>query len=391
MRRHEVHCGFVPLTDAAVPIIAAEMGFAAQEGLDLILHRENAWAALRDKLAMGRLDAAHMLSPAPVAMSMGLGGLARPIDALTVLSVNGDVIGVSPALAERMRAAGAPADFMDAAGAGRALIDAAEHPLRLGVPYPFSMHAELVYYWLGALGLTAPEGLSVRTVPPPLMAEAMAMGEIDAFCVGEPWGSIAVERGVGELILPGCAIWRFAPEKVLAVRRGWAEEREDAAHALIRACWRAARWIAEPGRAGAVARVLAEPRWLDVSAEVIERSLTGRLRLRPGAEEVEAPRFLAFHAGAAGFPWRSQAVWIASRLARRNGLDAQEAAAAARACFRPDLYRAALAPHGADLPGASEKVEGALHRESPVASSRGEMFLGPDAFFDGKEFDPDCP
>ncbi|MEO0681875.1 MAG: hypothetical protein AAF192_15830, partial [Pseudomonadota bacterium] len=112
---------------------------------------------------------------------------------------------------------------------------------------------------------------------------------------------------------------------------------------------------------------------------------------RPGAEEVEAPRFLAFHAGAAGFPWRSQAVWIASRLARRNGLDAQEAAAAARACFRPDLYRAALAPHGADLPGASEKVEGALHRESPVASSRGEMFLGPDAFFDGKEFDPDCP
>ncbi|MEO0678897.1 MAG: ABC transporter substrate-binding protein, partial [Pseudomonadota bacterium] len=81
MRRHEVHCGFVPLTDAAVPIIAAEMGFAAQEGLDLILHRENAWAALRDKLAMGRLDAAHMLSPAPVAMSMGLGGLARPIDA----------------------------------------------------------------------------------------------------------------------------------------------------------------------------------------------------------------------------------------------------------------------------------------------------------------------
>jgi NitT/TauT family transport system ATP-binding protein len=98
---------------------------------------------------------------------------------------------------------------------------------------------------------------------------------------------------------------------------------------------------------------------------------------------------LEFHAGAANFPWRSQAIWIATRIADRLGLDRAEAATAARACFRSDLYRANLGPIGADLPGASEKVEGALSRRTPVASSTGEMFLGPDCFFDRQQFDPD--
>ena len=107
-------------------------------------------------------------------------------------------------------------------------------------------------------------------------------------------------------------------------------------------------------------------------------------------EEQEAPGFMEFHAGAAGFPWRSQALWIAQRLAARLGLDREEAAAAARACFRADLFRANLGPIGADLPGASEKVEGGLDRRESVASVDGEMLLGPDSFFDGRVFDPDA-
>ncbi|MDE3029268.1 MAG: ABC transporter substrate-binding protein, partial [Paracoccaceae bacterium] len=206
MRAVPLTVGIIPLVDAAPLVIARELGFAEEEGLTLSLHVAPSWSTLRDMLALGSIEAAHMLAVMPVAMALGLGGIAQRIDVLSVLSVNGNAIGLSRDLAERLRAAGHVFDFADATMAGRALIAASGKRLRIGVPFPFSMHAELLYHWLGALGLAAPEGLNVVTVPPPLMAAAMAEGEIDAFCVGAPWGSIAVETGVGELLLPGTAI-----------------------------------------------------------------------------------------------------------------------------------------------------------------------------------------
>lgn len=387
MSLRRIDCGIIPLVDSAPLIIARELGFAAEEGLDLQLHVERSWSSIRDKLALGRLDAAHMLAPVPIAMSMGLGGMALPLDALMVLSVNGNVVGVSRQLAEKMREKGVPNDFMAAEEIGRVLVSVCPRPLRVGVPFPFSMHAELLYYWLEALGLRAPQELDVRTVPPRLMVEAMAEGEIDAFCVGEPWGSVAVEKGVAELILPGCAIWRFAPEKVLAVRRGWAEREVETTASLMRAVWRAARWLSDPSRPMTASEIMARDSYLNVDSEVIERTLLGRILVSPTGEEREAPRFIEFMDGAATFPWRSQAVWIANRLARRNGLDRTEAAAVARQCFRPDLYRDNLSALGVDMPGASEKLEGALSARMPVASSTGDMFLGPDLFFDGIVYD----
>lgn len=372
--------GFVPLVDCASLVIAREMGFAAEEGLDLRLHRETSWAAVRDKLVWERLEAAHLLAPVPIAISAGIGGFSVPVDVLMVLSVNGDTIGVRPDLVVRMQGA----DFADAGATGRALVSAASG-LRFGVPFPFSMHAELLAYWFGALGAEAAE---VRTVPPPRMADAMAAGEIDAFCVGEPWGSVAVERGVASLVLPGAAIWNFAPEKVLAVRRGWAEEHPERAAALMRAVWRAAAWVAEPRHRLAAAELLARPDYVDVAPEIVDRVLAGRLVVNPKGEERRVPRLVAFFEGAATFPWRSQAVWIADALARRTGTDRTRLRAVARACFRSDLYRAVLGPVGADLPGASEKVEGALAHPTAIASTLGRLQLGPDRFFDGRVFDP---
>jgi len=210
--------GFMPLVDAAPLIVAREMGFAREESIELELKRAPSWSGIRDMLAFGRVDAAHMLSPVPIALALGLGGGGAPLSAVSVLSVNGDAIGVSQAVANRLRDVGFAFDFADATAAGKALIAAAQGRLRIGVPFPFSMHAELLYYWLNALGLPAPQSVEIHTVPPPLMSDAIAAGDIDAFCVGEPWGSMAVENGLGELLLPGNAIWAFAPEKVLAVR-----------------------------------------------------------------------------------------------------------------------------------------------------------------------------
>ncbi|MDZ4134569.1 MAG: ABC transporter substrate-binding protein [Paracoccaceae bacterium] len=371
-----LHAGYIRLFDAAPLIVARDLGFAEEERIDLRLTAAPSWSTLRDMLVFGQIDAAHMLAPVPVAMALGLGGVATRIDAVQVLSMGGTVIGVSRPLAARMRKAGHGFDFADATVAGLALIaaGAAAGGLRIGVPFPFSMQAELLYFWLGRLGLAAPLALDIRTVPPPLMAQAMAAGEIDAFCVGEPWGSIAVETGVGELLLPGAAIWSGAPEKVLALRHDRAEDHPDLTGRLMRAVWRAGRWLGDPVNRGTASEILARPEGINVSAEVLERAFLQRLAISPQGETRAAPGFQSFFADGAGYPWRSQAAWIGAQLAARHGLDRGAARDAARAVFRTDLYRRHLGGTGAEMPVASDRVEGAL----PVGGR----------FFDGSLFDP---
>lgn len=378
---------FMPLVDAAPLIAAQEMGFAEAEGLSLDLVAAPSWSSVRDMLAFGRVDAAHLLSPVPVAMAMGLGGVTTVMSAVSVLSVNGDVIGVSRALEARLRGAGHPFDFADAAAAGAALAGVAGGGLTIGVPFPFSMHVELLHVWCAATPLSGIR-IDIRTVPPPLMAQALAAGEIDAFCVGEPWGSVAVDANAGALLLPGSAIWAFAPEKVLATRTDWAETEPHLLGRLMRAVWRAGRWLSLPDSRTAAAEMLSRRIWLDVPSEVVDRALSGDLTVSPSGEVRKVPGFLEFHRGAANFPWRSQAKWIGGQIARRAGLDPAMAMQRAATVFRSDLYRAAMRGTAADLPGASEKLEGSLPHPTAVASGSGRLILERDVFFDGRVFDP---
>jgi len=152
------------------------------------------------------------------------------------------------------------------------------------------------------------------------MAEILAAGDIDAFCVGEPWGSVAVETGPGALLLPRNAIRAFAPEKILAVRTGWAETELHLLGRLMRAVWRAGRWLGIPESRIAAAEILSRKPYLDLSSEVIDWVLSGRLIISGQADQCEVAELIEFHDGAANFPWRSQAKWIASRLAARNSL-----------------------------------------------------------------------
>lgn len=381
--------GYVPLTDAAPLILAHELGFARGERLEMELVPARSWAFLRDMLALGRIEAAQMLAPMPVAAAMGLGPGLAAVDALMVLAVGGDVIGLSRALAEDLRGRGYGFDFADPFGAGAALLGRGR--LRFGVPFAFSTHAELLWHWLSACGLDGPGAVDVITVPPPRMAEAVAAGEIDAFCVGEPWGSLAVETGAGALLLPGAAIWEAAPEKVLACRRQWAESHPDLTGRLMRAVWRAQAWLDRPENRGTAAEILARHEYLNLPVVIVERALSGRFTVLPSGETRVRTGFIRFHDGAAGFPWRSQAMLFADRIARRLGLDRAAARAAGAACYRTDLYRLHLRGAGADLPGASAKLEGALAHPTAVASERGSLILQPDRFFDGTVFDPETP
>ena len=356
----QVAVGFVPLVDAAPLIVAREMGFDRAEGIVLDLRRANAWSALRDMVTFGQVEAAQMLSPMPVAAALGLGGGARSLSAIAVMSTGGEVVCVSRTLEERLRAQGHAFGFDDAAAAGRALIAAADGPLRIAVPFPFSMHAELLYHWLTALGLPSPAGLDIRTVPPSLMAAALASGDLDACCVGEPWGSMAVESHHGALLLPGSAIWSGAPEKVLGVRSDLADAKPEALLALIRAIWRAAQWLSQPASRTTASVMLATRNYLNVPAEVIDRALSGHFTVTARGDSRVADRFIGFDRVT---PQPVHAAWIGGRLAARLGLDRTAARAAAAGTFRTDLLAAALPP----IPG-----------ESPQSPRL-------DVFFDGHE------
>ena len=388
MSNTRLSVAYIPLVDA-VPLIAAEeMGFTREEGLELDLVRAPSWSSVRDMLAFGRVEAAHMLAPVPVAIALGLGGSASPFSALMVLSMNGNVIGVSRALATALEDNGHSFAMNDAADAGHAVASASKGRLRVGVPFPFSMHAELLYYWLSASGLPAPQGIEIKTVPPPLMADALAADEIDAFCVGEPWGSKSVEAGFGSLLLPTKAIWTAAPEKVLAVRTDWAAAEPDLTGRLMRAVWKAARWLGHGGQETTASELLSRTQHLDLEPHFIDRALTGRFTINERGDTRDCPGFLEFFHGAANFPWKSQGAWIASQMAARLGLDRREVMDPARAVFRSDLYRKHLTDVGAILPGASEKVEGGIEIEMAVASESGRLILPENRFFDGRIFDP---
>lgn len=386
MKPVEISVAYMPLVDAAPLIIAQEMGFAQAEGIALDLIAAPSWSSVRDMLAFGRVDAAHLLSPVPIAMAMGLGGNATRLSSVSVLSVNGNVIGVGNTLAAKLRDAGYGFDFSDPVKAAAMLADISEGPISFGVPFPFSMHVELLRYWAEGTVLGA-DGITIRTVPPPLMANALAAGEVDAFCVGEPWGSVSVEIGAGALLLPCNAIWAFSPEKTLAVRTDWADTEPDLLGRLMRAVSKAGRWLSNPDVRATASDLLSRKAYLDVSAELIDRALSGNLTVTGWGSQRQVERFLEFYDGAATFPWRSQAKWIAQRLHKAHGGAELKDAQLAKV-VRPDLQREHLGGAGIDLPGASSKLEGTVLEPTAVASAAGRITLLPDRFFDGQIFDP---
>lgn len=382
MKTTSVTCGYLPLVDSAPIIIAKELRFAAREGIDLSLARQPSWSALRDRLMFGQIDFAHMLSPMPIAMSLGLGGVSAQIDALMVLSVNGTVIGVSNDLAQRMHAAGWVNTFNDPARTSRALLEAKSSPIRIGVPFAFSAHRLLLGYWLARDSNFDKSKVEIITVPPPQMSDAIREGRIDMFCVGEPWGSVAVQQSGATLILPSSVIWNFAPEKVLGAHHDWVTQNGDTCLAMIRAVYKATHWLDQPQNTPLAVEILASSEHLDLPDHAIEPALTGQITTNVGFEPMDVDRFIAFHDGAVNFPWQSQAQWIAQQLGGTS-----EQLLLARECFRIDLYRDALNPLGVNLPKATDKIEGAMTQATSVPSTKGHMILQPDAFFDGAVFD----
>lgn len=393
MTREILRIGFLPLVDAALPILAHELGFAEAEGLSIELTRDMTWATVRDRLLYGHTDAAHMVAPLAISTALGRDRPAVPMAVPFVLGLNGNAITFSTALAEAVGLGEALGDPVAVGAALKAVAQARAaqgRRLRFGVVHRYSSHNYMLRYWLAGVGIRPDSDVEITVTSPPFAADALAAGEVDGICVGEPWNSIAVDRGVGRIALATAQIWRRGVEKVLALREDVADERRDAVLRLIRALHAAAAHFVRPGTAEQNADILARPAYLDASRDAILRAITDRIRLVPEGPPVHYPDFMFQYREAANFPWRSQAAWLYSQMARWDVLPYSEAdAATAAGVFRPDLYREALAGSGAPLPGASSKLEGGLHEPIGAGSVQGRLVLGADRFFDGRAFDPE--
>jgi len=389
----EFSIGFLPLVDAALPILAHEHGFAADEGLKLRLVKDVSWATVLDRLLYGHTDAAHMVAPLALATTLGRGRPAQALSVPFVLGLNGNAITMRPDLAAVVAPRGGLADPAKAGAALRSVAQArkaAGDPLRFGVVHRYSSHNYMLRYWLAACGIRPDEDVEISTVPPPFCADALEAGEVDAICVGEPWNSVAVERGVGVIVMATAQIWRRGVEKVLAMRESVLEERRCEVEALVRALHRAARNFVDPEALITNAAILARADYLDGDVELIQRALADRLLVHRGGDLVHYPDFMFQYREAANFPWVSQAQWLCTQMQRWDAkpFDAEEAAKAARV-FRPDVYRSALTGSDAPLPAASSKVEGSLQQATAVGAQQGSIILEKNSFFDGRTFDPD--
>lgn len=355
--------GFIPLVDAAALIVAADKGFCAAEGLDVELVREVSWSNVRDKLNIGLFDAAHLLAPVAIASSLGLGHVKVPIIAPFNLGLNGNAITVSPSLHADL-AAVADGDLVDPAVSAFALARVVEarrtkgqEPLTFGMTFPFSTHNYQLRFWMAAAGVDPDEDVRLVVLPPPYMVDSLRNQHVDAFCVGAPWNSIAVDLGIGRILHLMSEILLRAAEKVLAVRERWVEDNPDLFAALVRAHARAAQFIEDPANREEAAALLAAPNRVGVAADVIRRTLDGRLKVAPdGAVRVNDRYLLVARAGAAR-PDPTQAAWLYAQMVRWGQAPMSDhLLATAKAVFRPDLYDKILGP-GGPLP-AGEPADG---------------------------------
>jgi NitT/TauT family transport system ATP-binding protein len=354
--------GFIPLVDASALIVAVDKGFAAAEGLDVTLVREVSWSNVRDKLNIGLFDAAHLLAPVAIASSLGLGHVKVPIVAPFNLGLNGNAITVSPALHAAIMAE-VDGDKLDPMATAQALSrvvgrrrKAGAEPLTFGMTFPFSTHNYQLRFWMAAGGVDPDEDVRLVVLPPPYMVDSLANGQVDAFCVGAPWNSVAVDLGVGHILHFSSDILVRAAEKVLAVRQNWADKNPDVLKALVRAHIRAAEFIEQPESRAEAARILAAPERIGVDAEVVQRTLDGRLKIAPDGTRRESGRYLLVGREDAARPDPAQAAWLYAQMVRwGQAAISPDALRTAMGVFRPDLYDAAAGQQGKP-PGASKAI-----------------------------------
>jgi nitrate/nitrite transport system substrate-binding protein len=368
--------GFIALTDSSPLIIAKEKGLFEKYGMPGVeVLKQASWGATRDNLVLGSagngIDGAHLLTPMPYLMTLGIvtqNKTPLPMKILARLNLDGQGISVAQSYVDLK--VGTDASPLKEVFAKKKAEGAMA---KVAVTFPGGTHDLWMRYWLAAAGINPNTDVETIVVPPPQMVANMKVGTMDAFCVGEPWNAQLVAQGIGYSALTTGELWSKHPEKSLAVRADFAETNPKAAEALLMAVMEAQQWCDADANKDEMADIVSKRAWFNVKKEDIIGRLKGEVDYGNGKTATASPHAMKFWRDAASFPFKSHDAWFLTENMRWGKV-------------KPDTDIAALIAkvNGADMWRSAAKTLGVT--DVPASDSRGI-----ETFFDGKTFDPENP
>jgi nitrate/nitrite transport system substrate-binding protein len=355
--KKEVKIGFIPLTDCASVVIASVMEFDKKYGIKIVPSKEASWAAVRDKLVNGELDAAHVLYGLIYGVQMGIGGPKKDMAVLMNLNHNGQAVTLSSKLHEKGVKDGATL---------KALMDREKREYIFAQTFPTGTHAMWIYYWLAAHGIHPFNDAKAIVVPPPQMVANMRVGNMDGFCVGEPWNNRAIVDKIGFTANTTQDIWKDHPEKTLGTTAEFVQKYPNTARAMTAAVIDAGRWIdASLTNRQKTAEVVADRSYVNTDKEVIVARMLGRYDNGIG-RSWDDPNYMKFYNdGHVTFPYLSDGMWFMTQHRRWGLLKSDpDYLAVAKQVNRLDVYRDAAAMAKASVPKnpmrTSKLIDGAV-------------------------------
>jgi nitrate/nitrite transport system substrate-binding protein len=370
--------GYIALIDASPLVIGKEKGFFAKHGMpDVEVSKQASWGATRDNIVLGSekngIDGAHILSPMPYLISAGKvtqNNVPTPMYLLARLNLDAQAISVSNEYKDLK--IGADASPLKAAFEKK---KAAGKEVKVAMTFPGGTHDLWIRYWLAAGGIDPDKDIATITVPPPQMVANMKVGNMDAFCVGEPWPGQLVNQGIGYTACTTGEVWFKHPEKALGMRAEWVDKYPNAAKALLMAVMEAQQWCEKKENKDELAAIVGKRQWFNVPvADIIDR-LKGDIDYGNGRVEKGSKQYMKFWSEHASYPFKSHDLWFVTEDIRWGKFEpSTDAKALVNKVNRDDLWRDAA------------KTLSVAASDIPASSSRGK-----ETFFDGKVFDPENP
>ena len=306
--KEEVRIGFIPLTDCASVVMASVLGFDKKYGVKIVPIKEASWAGVRDKLVNGELDMAHVLYGLIYGVHLGLSGPKKDMAVLMTLNNNGQAITLSKKLAEK--------GAVDGPGLAKAMASEKREYIFAGT-FPTGTHAMWLYYWLASAGIDPFRDAKTITVPPPQMVANMRVGNMDGFCVGEPWGHRAIMDGIGITAVTTQDIWKDHPEKTLGTTAEFVKKYPNTTRAVMMAVLEASRWI-DTGLQNKLkmAETVAGKSYVNTSVDAINQRILGRYQNGLGKTWDDPNHMKFFNDGSVNFPYLSDGMWFLTQHKR---------------------------------------------------------------------------
>jgi nitrate/nitrite transport system substrate-binding protein len=341
--KKEVKIGFIPLTDCASVVMASVLGFDKKYGVTIIPIKEASWAGVRDKLVNGELDFAHVLYGLVYGVHLGTAGPKKDMAVLMNLTHNGQAITLSKALADKGAVDGPSL---------AALMAREKREYTFAGTFPTGTHAMWMHYWLAAAGINPLSGAKLITVPPPQMVANMRVGNMDGFCVGEPWNHRAIMDGIGVTANTTQDIWKDHPEKVLGTTADFVKKHPNTTRAVMMAVLEASRWIdASLSNKMKMAETVAQKSYINTSVDAINQRILGRYQNGMGKTWDDPNHMKFFNDGAVNFPYLSDGMWFLTQHKRWGLLKSHpDYLAVARQVNQVELYKSVASARKVNTP-----------------------------------------